>query len=238
MGKTIFALGIVFSSAQETPKPAQSTHPPGLSGTVKLEAKPRAKRRFRGARYRQRGSGKKKEVASGSAGTEYENTIISATPLSYPFKVIPLKVNPEIAQKGAAFIPHVTPVTVGSRVNFVNNDPFYHNVFSLTPGSKFNIGRRPTGEVIEKKIKKISQKISTVGEIKIFCDIHTSMKGIILSLETPFFTRVQKNGKFELPSLKKGTYAIKVYHPNFPGVLDTVELAGKTGVVKHYRLGD
>ena len=60
----------------------------------------------------------------------------------------PLEEPAEIDQENASFVPQVTAVPSGSTVEFINSDPFYHNVFSLTPGARFNIGRRPTGNFL------------------------------------------------------------------------------------------
>src|ERR671933_1697457 len=38
----------------------------------------------------------------------------------------------ELKQNGKTFIPHVLAVPVGSTVSFPNEDPIFHNVFSLT----------------------------------------------------------------------------------------------------------
>ena len=36
-------------------------------------------------------------------------------------------------------------VTVGSEVEFPNDDPIYHNVFSLSRAASFDLGRYPRG---------------------------------------------------------------------------------------------
>jgi len=111
-------------------------------------------------------------------------------------------------QKNAEFIPHVLAVTPGTRVQFINLDPFFHNVFSYTPGAKFNIGRRPTHAVVTRKINK-------TGFIKLFCDIHSQMNATIVSLNTPYFTKANRNGVYLL-DLPAGKYRLQVIHPEFP----------------------
>ena len=39
-----------------------------------------------------------------------------------------------------------TAVTVGSTVEFPNEDPFFHNVFSLSNAAQFDLGRYPFGD--------------------------------------------------------------------------------------------
>ena len=50
-----------------------------------------------------------------------------------------------IAQRDEQFVPHVAAVTAGRAVEFPNEDPFFHNVFSLSSGATFDLGRYPSG---------------------------------------------------------------------------------------------
>lgn len=186
-----------------------------VSGKITLPAATSSSnRRFRGSAYRNRGN-------SGASGSEnaqsnpYTNTIISLHPTSFEVEDIALPNSVQIIQKDARFIPQVTPVTVGSTVQFVNDDSFYHNVFSLTPGAKFNIGRRATGDVYSKEVPPTRWKVSGLGPINLFCDIHSQMNAIILSLDTPYFTRANEDGTYSLADLPDGTYELRVYNRNF-----------------------
>ena len=44
-----------------------------------------------------------------------------------------------LVQKRKMFQPHVLVVPVGSVVEFPNRDPFFHNVFSLFEGKRFDL---------------------------------------------------------------------------------------------------
>ena len=48
-------------------------------------------------------------------------------------------------QHGEAFVPYVLPVSVGTTVDFPNNDPIFHNVFSLSKTRRFDLGRYAAG---------------------------------------------------------------------------------------------
>lgn len=111
-----------------------------------------------------------------------------------------------ITQRQQTFIPHVLPVTKGTTVYLLNEDEFFHNIYSLTPGSRFNIGRKPPGNPYPIRIKKN-------GPIKLACDIHPHMSAIILSLDTPFFTRIKSDGTFNIEDIPAGEYRLEVYHP-------------------------
>lgn len=195
-----------------------------IHGTVTMPATNSGGRKFRGSAYRNRGS------SSGSddmpeVTNRFLKTIISAHPTSFTIANLPVSDSVQIVQKDAVFIPNVTPVTVGSTVQFINDDPFYHNVFSLTPGAKFNIGRRPTGDVYTKEVPPTKWKVSGLGPIDLFCDIHSQMNAVILSLDTPYFTRVNEDGTFSLMDLPQGTYELRLYNQEFEPVSRKITVA-------------
>jgi len=194
-------------------------------GTVTLPSTTVAQRSFRGRAYRSRGNTSTENKSKESSNSNpLLDTIISLHPTSYKLDVEPLPKPSIIQQKNAEFIPNVTPVTVGSIVQFLNDDTFYHNVFSLTPGARFNIGRRPTGDVYEKKIPATSWKVEGLGEIQLFCDIHSQMNAVILSLDTPYFTRVNEKGEFSLENIPDGEYELRAYHPRYELDSQTITL--------------
>ena len=143
-------------------------------------------------------------------GTSFSSVIISAHPLSFKAEVQPLAEPVRMTQEKIAFVPYIVPITAGTTVEFVNLDKVFHNVFSLTPGSKFNIGRKPTGDVV-------SRRVDYVGQIKLFCDIHPRMNATILSLDTPYFAPADKAGTYLLSELPPGEYEIRLYHPSLKG---------------------
>ncbi len=134
-----------------------------------------------------------------------------------------------ITQREKTFFPNMVAVTKGSTVKFVNEDEHYHNVYSLTPKARFNIGRRPTGNVY-------GQKINKVGVIKLGCDIHDDMGATILSLDTPYFTKIKEDGTFILTDLPDGRYMIKVYHPKLEKYSEQLLLEGGVVVEKNIKL--
>lgn len=201
-----------------------------LIGSVNLPTISKQKRTFRGRVYRNRLSGKTQKSQEKKSVTSFENVIVSAYPISFKPKVKPLKENVKILQKNKEFIPKVIAITKGSTVEFINNDNFYHNVFSLKSGDKFNIGRRPTGEVVKRKIE-------TSGEVKIFCDIHSQMSAVILSLETPYFTNLEADGKFKL-GLPEGKYEIQIYHSSLPLFKEIIEIKANQKLEKNFTLSN
>ena len=51
----------------------------------------------------------------------------------------------QLTQKDKSFQPHVLVVPVGSAVDFPNRDPFFHNVFSMFDGKRFDLGLYEAG---------------------------------------------------------------------------------------------
>ncbi len=206
-----------------------SLRPASLSGIVTLPPRQNERRRFRGRAYRQRtnrGDETRRAAGTPPRKRRYRNVIISAHPLSHDPAVNPLPEPVEIDQEEATFVPHVTLVTPGTTVEFVNSDPFYHNVFSLTPGARFNIGRRPTGVVVEETIPSIDGEVPGLGVVELHCDIHPQMNAFIVTVDTPYFTRASEDGTYRLDGLPEGRYRILAYMPRQEVVRFEVELSG------------
>ncbi len=206
-----------------------SQEPVKISGTVFMPVMSKSRRTFRGRIYRNRlSSAKKKKRNSQALKSSFIDIIVSARPLSYEFELDSLP-PVKILQTNAEFFPRVIPVTPGTEVQFVNRDNFFHNVFSISPGSRFNIGRKPTGIITRRRIEKL-------GETKLFCDIHAQMNATVICLNTPYFTRVNAGGQYVLSDLPEGTYEIQVYHPDLPKIKETIAVKDGQTIVKNFTL--
>ncbi len=115
-------------------------------------------------------------------------------------------------------------------MEFVNRDRFYHTVFSLSKDNKFDIGRKPTGVVVE-------QMFETTGEVELFCDIHPQMRATVLVLDTPWFTQPDSTGNFRLDELPVGRYDLRAYHPEHGQLERTVEVGGGVPVTQEFLFG-
>ncbi len=120
-----------------------------------------------------------------------------------PRPVTPTKV--EIHQRNENFIPRVVAVTIGSEVSFPNDDPFYHNVFSLSRPRNFNLGRYPRGHTR-------SVLFEQPGIVKVFCDIHSHMSATVMVFNHPWFAVPAEDGRFELPAVPAGDRDITAWH--------------------------
>jgi plastocyanin len=107
-------------------------------------------------------------------------------------------------QRGEQFVPRLLAVTVGTAVEFPNDDTTFHNVFSLSRVKTFDLGRyRPgrTGAVV----------FDRPGVVPVFCDIHTHMSAYILVFSHPFFTVTDTDGRFTIAGVPPGSYQLDVW---------------------------
>ena len=114
----------------------------------------------------------------------------------------------QLVQKDERFIPHVLPVQLGSTVDFPNEDDFYHNVFSVVSGDRFDLGRYAKG-------KSAHQTLTKTGVVVVRCEIHSGMKAYILVVPNPFFAVPGTDGAFSIPGVPEGTYVVKAWHPDY-----------------------
>jgi plastocyanin len=112
---------------------------------------------------------------------------------------------PEMRQHGEQFVPHVLPIVAGTTVDFPNDDPIYHNVFSLSRVRSFDLGRYPRGS-------SKSIQFARAGVVQVFCHIHADMSGYILVLDNPFFVVPDSAGHFTLDGVPPGDYTLVAWH--------------------------
>lgn len=78
----------------------------------------------------------------------------------------------EVSQKDKKFSQKALAVKVGDGVNFKNEDPYAHNVFSLSDAKTFDLGSYPQGQ--SKKVV-----FDKPGAVEIECAIHPDMKMVV-----------------------------------------------------------
>ena len=109
-------------------------------------------------------------------------------------------------QKDLTFYPHVLPLLVGTKVDFLNSDNVLHNVFSPDECSgKFNLGSWPKGE---KKSFIFDKPCVAV----MLCNVHPEMEAWVITVETPYYAVTDKNGNYIIKDIPAGTYTLKVWH--------------------------
>jgi plastocyanin len=132
-----------------------------------------------------------------------------------PQHVRPMKV--EIRQRNENFVPRVVAVPIGSEVSFPNDDPFYHNVFSLSRPRNFNLGRYPRGDTRRVQFER-------PGIVKVFCEIHSHMSATVMVFDHPWFTVPSEDGQFELPDVPPGAREITAWHERLGDTTQSVRI--------------
>lgn len=107
-------------------------------------------------------------------------------------------------QKNKMFTPHLLIVPVGSVVLFPNKDPFFHNVFSLFDGKRFDLGLYEAGSTR-------SVTFSREGVSYIFCNIHPEMSAVVLALSTPYYAIANAKGVFHIHGVPAGEYELHIW---------------------------
>ena len=109
-----------------------------------------------------------------------------------------------LLQKNKMFSPHLLVVPVGSNVAFPNADPFFHNVFSLFDGRRFDLGLYEAGSTRH-------VVFSREGVSYIFCNIHSEMSAVVISLATPLYGFANASGNFHIKDVPEGDYNLHIW---------------------------
>jgi plastocyanin len=109
-----------------------------------------------------------------------------------------------LAQKDKQFLPHVLVVPTGSAVEFPNLDPFFHNVFSLFNGRRFDLGLYEAGD-------RRTVRFDHEGISYIFCNIHPEMGAVIISLGTPFYATAVNDPLLTIANVPPGDYRLHLW---------------------------
>jgi len=112
-----------------------------------------------------------------------------------------------LVQKDKKFVPHLLVVPAGTAVEFPNRDPFFHNVFSLFEGKRFDLGLYEAGTT---RLVHFDR----VGVSYIFCNIHPEMSAIVVALKTPYYGISNEAGKIAIAHVPEGRYAMQVWAEN------------------------
>lgn len=112
--------------------------------------------------------------------------------------------NLRLVQKNKSFEPHILAVPAGSMVEFPNRDPFFHNVFSLFEGKRFDLGLYEAGT-------SRMVRFDRPGISYIFCNIHPEMNAVVITMATPLYAISNADGQLTLAGVPYGRYRLHVW---------------------------
>ncbi len=133
--------------------------------------------------------------------TPLGNTPVPATPEQEPSQI------PQLVQKNKSFQPSLLVIPAGGKVEFPNHDPFFHNVFSLFDGKRFDLGLYESGTTRFVTFDK-------PGISFIFCNIHAQMHAVVIALQTPYYAISDRRGEIDIRNVEPGRYQMHVFHPS------------------------
>lgn len=117
----------------------------------------------------------------------------------------PQEPSPQLVQRNKTFHPHVVIVEVGTVVEFPNKDPFFHNIFSLFDGKRFDLGLYESGSTR-------TVRFDRPGVSFLFCNIHAEMSAVVVAVETPYFTLSDAAGRVGISEVPNGHYEMHVWY--------------------------
>jgi plastocyanin len=124
---------------------------------------------------------------------------------------------PQLVQKNKSFHPSLLVIPAGGQVEFPNQDPFFHNVFSLFDGKRFDLGLYESGTTQFVRFEK-------PGISFIFCNIHAQMSAVVIALNTPYYAISNGHGEISIGNVIPGRYQMHVFHSSVsPDALHAAE---------------
>jgi plastocyanin len=111
----------------------------------------------------------------------------------------------QMMTRGKTLVPHVLAIPTGSTIEFPNDDPISHNLFSLSTNNTFDLGlyRRGSGK---------SHKFDTTGVVNVYCNVHPSMSAVIHVMGTPYYTFADAAGNYALADIPPGKYRLVAWN--------------------------
>lgn len=140
------------------------------------------------------------------AGAPVEDAVVFALPLGEDGTPQPVEPVAHIDQVDKEFVPYVTAVQVGTRINFPNRDDIRHHVYSFSPAKTFEI---PLYVGTPREPILFDQP----GPVALGCNIHDWMQAYVFVSPTPYFAQTGADGRGRLTDLAPGEYEVRVWHP-------------------------
>lgn len=143
----------------------------------------------------------------------------------------------QMVTRNKTLSPHVLTVPVGSTVQFPNEDPIIHNLFSLSASNPFDLG-------LYKKNSGKSHKFDKPGVVTVYCNVHPNMSAVIHVMDTPYYSMTDASGSFSFANVPAGKYKLVAWNEKAGAqqapleITATGEIKGSTKIIldaRNYR---
>jgi len=141
----------------------------------------------------------------GHRAKDSSRAVVWLTPVGTPVQAPQQTQIPQLVQKNKSFQPSLIVIPAGGKVEFPNHDPFFHNVFSLFEGKRFDLGLYESGTTRFVQFDK-------PGVSFIFCNIHAEMSAVVIAVATPYYAISDVHGDLTIPDVPPGRYQLQVFH--------------------------
>ena len=132
-----------------------------------------------------------------------------------------------VANKGCAFVPHVSAAVAGSKITVTNGDPVLHTTHSYAGAASFFNVSIPSGSA------GVTRTLRGASVVKLTCDVHNWMNGWVVVHTNPYFAVSDAQGKLEIADLPAGTYKVDAWHEDLGTVSTQVTIeSGKSTEAK------
>jgi plastocyanin len=151
----------------------------------------------------------------GEATKDFDATVVYLMPKGSPARFAETK--SQMAMNGRQFSPRVRVVTTGSTVEYTNQDPFSHNIFSTAPGAAFDLGTYGSGVTKSTPFKK-------AGAYPVYCNIHAQMTAFVVVVSTSHYTQAGADARWKIAGVPAGKWELHVWHERAPEVTQDLDV--------------
>jgi plastocyanin len=151
-------------------------------------------------------------------GNPVPDAVVVVVPAAPGAGRAPLAAQATIAQTGMRFVPAVTLVPVGARLNFINNDPWEHHVRGSAAGmAQFAAGTsggfelRLAGKTEGQPPRTAEVTVTERGAILLGCHLHASMRGHVYVSDSAWAELTGADGRVVFNDVPNGAAQVRVW---------------------------
>jgi plastocyanin len=160
-----------------------------------------------------------KVVVVDADGVPVEAAVVSVLPASGELPKVEPGTLTVIQQEKNQFVPKVTLVTVGTKLRFLNADPWDHHIRATT-GNQFGVDYVPLfqsrqgANVDGKAASSFDVAVDTAGVVLLGCHLHSSMTGYVYVSDSPWSAKTGTDGVAILDNLPTGALKVTLWQAN------------------------